>query len=89
MTVHIRAEETPNPQARRYILDRPVQEGSKGRFFRSPEETDEPLAKALFDLDGVQGVMFLPNSVTVNKGDAHSWETLEPRVQEAIRGYFE
>ncbi len=88
MAISIRAEETPNPNARRYVLDRPVQEQSKGRFFKSPEDTDEPLVRTLFDIEGVASVMLLPNSVTVNKSSQTSWEELDTRARAAIESYF-
>lgn len=88
MSVIVRLEDTPNPNARRYVLNRPVQEQAKGRFFRSAGETDEQLAKALFAIEGVDGVMFLPNSVTVNKTNDASWDSVETAARDAIEGYF-
>ncbi len=86
--VSIRREDTPNPNARRYVLDRPVQEQAKGRFFRAPDETDEPLVKRLFGVEGVVGVMLLPNSVTVNKAAQVTWEEVDHKAVEALETYF-
>lgn len=87
-TVTIRPEETPNPNARRYVLDRPVQEQAKGRFFTSSDQSDEPLVSALFDISGVTGVMLLPTSVTVNKSEAASWDDVDEAARSAIESYF-
>ncbi len=54
----------------------------------SADATDEPLVGALFALEGVEGVMFLPNSVTVNKSNAASWEALDPAARDTIESYF-
>lgn len=88
MDVIDRIEPTPNPNSRRFVLRRPVQEQAKGRFFMSANETDEPLAKALFAVDGVSGVLFLPNSVTVSKSNEAEWEALEPNAGQVIESYF-
>ena len=86
--VTIRTEETPNPNSRRYVVDRPVQEQAKGRFFTSASDSDEPLVRDLFGIGGVTGVMLLPNSVTVNKTDDSTWEEVDARARDTIEGYF-
>ncbi|MFN2388953.1 MAG: NifU N-terminal domain-containing protein [Actinomycetota bacterium] len=86
--VTIRAEDTPNPNARRYVVNRPVQQDPKGRFFTSGKDAGEPLVEILFELEGVAGVMLLPNSVTVNKANAASWDELDGEAQRRISGYF-
>lgn len=88
MAVTVTVQETPNPAARRFLVDKPVQDESRGRFYKDPEQTDDPLASELLGMDGVDGVMFLPTSVTVNKTDAASWEELEPRVRETLDAHF-
>jgi hypothetical protein len=88
MAVRITPQDTPNPNARRLVLDRPVQESPRGRYFTDSRACDEPLARAILDLPGVVGVMLLPNSVTVNKANEASWEGLQPLVVQKIHGYF-
>jgi hypothetical protein len=88
MTISIQILETPNPNARRYMVDRPVQEESKGRFFRSGDATDEPLVKTLLDIQGTESVMLLPNSITVNKSNSSKWDEVEPATKQAIESYF-
>ncbi len=61
------SENTSNPNAHRYLVDRAVQEQPKGRFFPSADQADDPLARALFQVEGVAAVMLLPRSVTVTK----------------------
>lgn len=88
MTVEITVQETPNPAARRFVLDKPVQDQTRGRFFTDPGESDDELATSLLELDGVAGVMLLPTSVTVNKTDEASWDDVEPAARAALEGYF-
>lgn len=88
MAVNINSAETPNPNARRYVVDRPVQEQSKGRFFQSAEEADEPLAKELLVIAGVDSVMLLPTSITVNKTNEADWEAVDKAARQAMESYF-
>jgi len=88
MSVTIKTVETPNPNARRYMVDRPVQEESKGRYFKLSDETDEPLVKSLLTIDGADSVMLLPNSITVNKKNGSPWEVVDPAAIQAIEDYF-
>ncbi len=81
-TLTIRVEETPNPNARRFIVNRPIQDETKGRFFK--ESGSDPLVDALFAIEGVSGVMLLPGSVTVNKDNGRSWEDVAPKALEAL-----
>lgn len=87
MTVKIRMEETPNPNARRYVIDRPVQQAAKGRFFTSGD-AGEPLVEALFGVPGVAGVLLLPNSVTINKTPGSDWEMVDPSTRSTLESYF-
>lgn len=84
----ITVQETPNPDARRFVLNQPVQEESRGRFFTDAAATDDPLAKQLLGLEGVEGAMLLPTSVTVNKEAGATWDAVEPAVRAALEAYF-
>jgi len=76
--INIRSEETPNPNARRYLVNRGVQDQAKGRFFVSGAQTQEPLADALLAVEGITAAMLLPGSVTVTKENGTTWESIEP-----------
>jgi len=82
--INIRSEETPNPNARRYLVNRAVQDQAKGRFFVSGSDAQEPLADALLAVEGVAAVMLLPGSVTVTKENGTSWEAVEPAALTVI-----
>jgi hypothetical protein len=79
--VHVRAEETPNPSAMKFVVGVPV-----GAFdLSAPEQAeDHALAKALFALDGVKAVFGRNDFVTVTKTDEARWDALAPKVAAAI-----
>eukprot|EP00292_Cryptomonas_paramecium_P014781 CAMPEP_0113730068 /NCGR_PEP_ID=MMETSP0038_2-20120614/42950_1 /TAXON_ID=2898 /ORGANISM="Cryptomonas paramecium" /LENGTH=136 /DNA_ID=CAMNT_0000662081 /DNA_START=56 /DNA_END=466 /DNA_ORIENTATION=- /assembly_acc=CAM_ASM_000170 len=48
-----------------------------------------PLAKSLFRIDGVAGVFFGPDFVTVTKaGDDVAWSEVKPQVYSVIMGFY-
>lgn len=84
----ITVQETPNPDARRFVLDKPVQEESRGRFFTDASTAEDSLARALLEVEGVEGAMLLPTSVTINKASSASWDEVEPAARAALETYF-
>lgn len=75
---------TPNPNAFKFILNRPVKsEGSS--TYRSPMECGENnLALKLFMLRGVDQVHFFDNVITITKFDYEDWEELEIKITNTI-----
>lgn len=78
--VLIRIQPTPNPNAWKFILDRPVLLEGKSTYMDKQEAAGNRLALALFDVSGVRQVHFFQNVITVT----HSFdEDVEP-FQNAI-----
>src|SRR5947209_1844286 len=63
-------QETPNPNAVKFILREPVTSGV-ARQFGSPDQahTDD-LARSLFEVGSVASVFYMDNMITVEKEDA-------------------
>lgn len=87
--VNIRVQSTPNPNSLLYHLDRTVTEERMKQFNNADEAADAPLANALFEIDGVTSVFFMPNSITVSKDAGASWDEIAPEAEAAIREHFE
>jgi NFU1 iron-sulfur cluster scaffold homolog, mitochondrial len=78
---------TPNPDALKFTLDQELlKEGSRSFTSFKAAEVD-PLAKLLFELEGVTSVFYMMNFVTVNKKADLEWEPLEKSILEALRGF--
>ena len=78
-------QETPNPNAVKFILREPVTSGV-GRQFASTEQAEtDPLAKSLFDIGNVVSVFYMDNMVTVEKEDSADWDELLPTLAVPIR----
>ena len=78
-------QETPNPNAVKFILREPVTNGV-GRQFASNDQADsDPLAKSLFDIGNVVSVFYMDNMITVEKEDSADWDELLPTLAVPIR----
>ena len=78
---------TPNPNARKYTLDRTV--GVTMLNLRTAAEAaNHPLARDLFALPGVTNIFLTADFITVNKRPDVSWEALEPLILPILHAYF-
>lgn len=81
----IRYETTPNPNALKFTLDRPVVASGSRSFASRFEAAGDPLGEALFEINGLVGVFCMVDFVTVTKDPAAAWEEIVPAVATAIR----
>ncbi len=85
----IQTEPTPNPLTLKFLPGRDVT-GEGTREFRTEDEAAaSPLAKALFEIDGVARAFFGPDFITVTRhaGDLE-WRQLKAPILAAIMEHF-
>jgi Fe-S cluster biogenesis protein NfuA len=78
-------EETPNPNAVKFILKEPVTNGTARQFDSAEKAETDTLAKALFEVGDVASVFYMDKMVTVEKRDEGDWDDLLPRLAIPIR----
>ena len=83
----IETEATPNPATLKFLPGRPVM--AAGTLdIRAPEGAEKsPLARALFDIDGVGGVFFGGDFISVTKAFGE-WAELKPAILGVIMEHF-
>jgi NFU1 iron-sulfur cluster scaffold homolog, mitochondrial len=74
---------TPNPNAAKFILDRPVSDQPTS-FFNAASAVGHSLATRLFEVPGVSSVLLLGDFVTVNKSPDAAWAPIVERVQQIL-----
>jgi hypothetical protein len=77
-------EATPNPNALKCILDRPISPGPRSFLNAAGAETD-PIARALFSVEGVSCVLMNGGWMTVNKRPDASWTAIKAGVKRVLR----
>jgi NFU1 iron-sulfur cluster scaffold homolog, mitochondrial len=81
----IRFQQTPNPNAGKFIATRTLVEGRSSRSFHNAEQAaTDPVASALFGLEGVASVFMVEDFVTVTRDPSAPWSDLVPRVIETM-----
>ena len=78
-------QETPNPNAVKFILREPVTSGVARQFGSSDQAQSDQLARSLFDIGSVASVFYMDNMITVEKDDAADWDELLPALAVPIR----
>src|ERR687898_446333 len=78
-------EETPNPNAVKFILKEPVTNGAPRSFNSASEAENDALGKSLFDVGEVASVFYMDRMITVEKKDEADWDDLLPRLAVPIR----
>lgn len=80
----VRFQPTPNPNALKCILDRALPEPI--RSYRAPAEAcADPLARELFAIPGVTGLLISGEWVTVNKDGAAEWSGIRSGVEAVLQ----
>jgi len=74
---------TPNPNAQKFILDRPITQQPVS-YFNSAAVGDDPIGKALFEIPGVTSLLLLGDFVTVNKSPATKWAEIRGKVEAVL-----
>jgi hypothetical protein len=83
---------TPNPDALKCMVEPQVRalpegaESKRPRAYRTKDEAAvDPLALALFGIEGVTNVLIHEQWITVNKDKASSWSKVKPQIEKVLR----
>ena len=79
----VEVQPTPNPNALKFLLDRPVAEQPIS-FFNAGAAADHPLATRLFQIDGVSSLLLLGDFITVNKSPDAGWADIRKQVRQVL-----
>lgn len=83
----IQTEATPNPATLKFIPGRQVLASGTLDIRDRTEAETSPLAATLFTIDGVEGVFFGSDFISVTKGSI-DWQHLKPAVLGAIMEHY-
>ncbi len=83
--VLIQVQDTPNPSAWKFILNRPILKSGKASFNSVEEAHGNILSQEILRLPGVQQVHLFANVITVTSNDTLHPEDLKSRVVSIIQ----
>ena len=85
----IQTESTPNPATLKFLPGQQVLDAGTADFVTTEAAGGSPLAARIFAVDGVTGVFFGTDFVTVTKDDAIEWDHIKPAVLGAIMEHYQ
>jgi hypothetical protein len=74
---------TPNPNAVKLILDRPISEQTTS-FFSPGAAEGHPIAARLFSIAGISSLLLLGDFITINKSPEARWADITVRAKKIL-----
>lgn len=84
----IQTQPTPNPATLKFLPGQEVSPATPYEFASAGEATASPLASALFGVNGVTGVFFGSDFVSITKSEDADWSVVKPQALAAIMDHF-
>jgi NFU1 iron-sulfur cluster scaffold homolog, mitochondrial len=79
----LEVQPTPNPNAMKFVLDRPIAEQPTS-FLNAEAARGDSLAGRFFAIPGVSSLLLLGDFITVNKTADASWADIGDQVQRVL-----
>nr|XP_055027037.1 NFU1 iron-sulfur cluster scaffold homolog, mitochondrial [Misgurnus anguillicaudatus] len=86
----ISTQDTPNPRSLKFLPGKPVLGTGTQDFPTSDSAESSPLAKDLFQIEGIKSVFYGPDFITLTKVDDDiEWTDIKRHAVEVITNFFE
>tara|TARA_B100001564_G_C20452661_1_gene584184 strand:- start:225 stop:788 length:564 start_codon:yes stop_codon:yes gene_type:complete len=84
----IQTEQTPNPQTLKFLPGKVVMDDATAFFQNIQEAENSPFAKRLFEVEGVEGVFFGSDFITITKTQSIDWQVMKPLILGSIMDHY-
>jgi Fe-S cluster biogenesis protein NfuA len=78
-------EDTPNPNAKKFVLKEPLTWGITRSYDNAAQAEEDLLAASIFDIEHVTNVFYVDHWLTVTQDGGADWQQLLRRVADRIR----
>lgn len=78
-------EDTPNPNAKKFVLKEPLTWGITRSYENAGQALGDPLAEALFRIEHVSNVFYVDSWITVTQDGSADWRELNRTLADPIR----
>lgn len=86
--VSVHLAETPNPDSRKFIMNRELVTEGSATFAQPPREDDPLLVQYLLEIPGVKSLFFIHNFCTATKIPGAEWPELQVEIGRRLQAYF-
>lgn len=87
--IQFRIQGTPNPRARKYIVNTELKTTGKVTYKDSNECAHVPLGLALFKIPGITQIHFFENVLTATQNGSYDWVNVDQWVQDTLIQYLD
>src|ERR1700761_2663509 len=84
----IQTETTPNSDSLKFIPGSAVMGSGSAEFLDTRSALASPLAIRLMGIEGITGVFYGPDFVTVSKDSENPWTVLKPEIYSILMEHF-
>ncbi len=84
----IQTIETPNPETLKFVPGVEILKSGTRTYNMDDACTDAPIAQTIFKIEGIKGVFFGKDFISVTKAPEQDWEYLKPLTLAAIMDHF-
>lgn len=84
----IQTEETPNPETLKFLPGRVVMSEGTASYISGQPCDNSPLARRLMDIEGLTGVFFGADFITITKDPMQGWDLLKPHILGVLMEHF-
>lgn len=84
----IQTEETPNPDTLKFLPGRQVMSEGTASYISGQPCENSPLAHRLLGIEGVIGVFFGADFITITREPGHDWNLLKPLILGGLMEHF-
>jgi len=78
---------TPNPNAFKFLLDGKVVQSGVKNYTAAADAAGDPLAKALFGIEGVDTLFFCEDFITVSMVESADWRAVHDEVVKQLQDH--
>jgi len=86
--VFIQTEETPNPETLKFLPGCIVMPEGTASYIQGQHCDNSPLARRLLETEGLKGVFFGSDFVTITKETGQDWNLLKPSILGILMDHF-
>ena len=78
---------TPNPNALKFVVNDFLLFREKRSFTNKPDAANDPLARKIFNINGVVSVFYTDKFITVEKEPSGNWNSIQKSLSLLIRNF--
>ena len=78
---------TPNPQALKFVMSEKLLSRETRSFKTKEDAAADPLAKGIFEIDGVVSVFYMDKFITIEKSPDFTWGQIQKPFVEFLKGF--